>query len=165
MGDECVGTTPRKRPLAIIAASLDARTRLTGANEVHGRVLRADGYTQTEVLMKWREGEGSVRGVEDAQIPQFTVLDYRCCAPAPAVTVESGACAQNGQPLGAHVDWRVPAPLVGVLPAPLDRLLHLPDVPALYSHRHALLGILLDQPRGYLGTRRTRQAPSIAPRR
>ena len=42
----------------------------------NAQCILADGYTQTEVLMKWREGENSVRGVEEAQIPQFTVMTY-----------------------------------------------------------------------------------------
>lgn len=36
--------------------------------------LHADGYTVSDVVMYWKETP--VRGVEDAELPQFTILGH-----------------------------------------------------------------------------------------
>lgn len=36
--------------------------------------IHTDGYTVTDVLMYWRNTP--IRGVEDAELPQFTIIGY-----------------------------------------------------------------------------------------
>lgn len=38
------------------------------------KILLQDGYTVTDVLMHWRNTP--IRGVEEAELPQFTILGY-----------------------------------------------------------------------------------------
>jgi hypothetical protein len=53
-----------------------------------------DGYPMQDVIMKWKgEGESAVDGVDKVEIPQFTIVDYKCIS-----TVESLAT-------GLHTKW------------------------------------------------------------
>lgn len=38
--------------------------------------MLSDGYTTSDVDMKWREGEDSIRGINEIEIPQFTIKGH-----------------------------------------------------------------------------------------
>ena len=38
--------------------------------------LPLDGYTTDDVLMRWKEGKSSVRGIEKVKLPQFKLQRY-----------------------------------------------------------------------------------------
>ena len=35
-----------------------------------------DGYTTTDVVMRWKNGDDSIHDVDDIEIPQFTITNY-----------------------------------------------------------------------------------------
>lgn len=46
--------------------------------QFHTRVVSiSDGYAMEDVIMYWKAGKESVRGVEQVELPQFTIVEYK----------------------------------------------------------------------------------------
>jgi len=106
----------------------------------------SDGYTVSDVVMYWRNTP--IRGVEEAELPQFTIMGYE--------TNDRKVRCINHTLLDAYFTFHVlllgkvshrslSKTIVVFQAAKEHRILHFPDVLAEHSYRDAVLGVVLDQ--------------------
>jgi hypothetical protein len=108
-----------------------------------------DGYTVSDVVMYWRSTP--IRGVEEAELPQFTILGYETNDRKVrekfvwlTFGITSNFCFQ-----GKTSHRSLSETFVVIQTSEKHRIFHFSNLLAQHSHCDAVVGVLLDQSRGY----------------
>ncbi|ERL91984.1 hypothetical protein D910_09307 [Dendroctonus ponderosae] len=101
--------------------------------------IESYGYTVMDVVMCWKNRP--VRGVEEAELPQFTIIGYETNDRKERLATEFA----DERMLNSF--RHLPAAFIVFQASEEHRLFHIPNLPAKYSDRYVVLGVVLDQPR------------------